>query len=50
MDAFSVVRLVGTVGIENTTRRNFKDLEGILGNAKALKRNNGNAKESFLGP
>src|ERR1700675_3170430 len=32
--------LVGAVGIENTTRRNFKDLEGMLGNAKALKRNN----------
>ena len=31
------------VGVENTTRRNFKDLEG-LGNAKALKRNNWECK------
>ncbi len=29
--------MVGAVGIENTTRRNFKDLEGMQGNAKALK-------------
>jgi hypothetical protein len=38
------------VGIENTTRRNFKDLEGMLGNAKALKRNNGECKGILIGP
>jgi hypothetical protein len=36
--------LVGAVGIENTTGRNFKDLEGMQGNAKALKRNNWECK------
>ena len=40
--------LVGAVGIESTTRRNFKDLEGMQGNAKALKGTIGNAKESLL--
>jgi len=29
--------LVGAVGIENNTGWNFKDLEGMLGNAKTLK-------------
>ena len=42
--------LVGAVGIENTTRRNFKDLEGMQGNAKALKRNNWECKGILNGP
>jgi hypothetical protein len=29
-------KLVGAVGIENNTGRNFKDLEEMLGNAKAF--------------
>jgi hypothetical protein len=36
--------LVGADGIENTTERNFKELEGMLGNAKAPKRNNRECK------
>ena len=36
--------------IENTTVRNFKELEGMLGNAKALKRNNGECKGILNGP
>jgi hypothetical protein len=32
------------VGIENTTVRNFKDLKGMLGNVKELKRNNWECK------
>jgi hypothetical protein len=28
-------KLIGAVGIENNTERNFKDLERMLGNAKA---------------
>ena len=31
--------LVGAVGIENNTARNFKSLRGIRKNAKSLKRN-----------
>jgi hypothetical protein len=42
--------LVGAVGIENTTVRNFKDSEGMLGNAKALKRNNWECKGILIGP
>ncbi len=42
--------MVGAVGIENTTGRNFKDLEGMLGNAKALKRNNRECKGILIGP
>jgi hypothetical protein len=44
------IGLVGAVGIENTTVRNFKDLEGMLGNAKALKRNNRECKGILIGP
>jgi len=42
--------LVGAVGIENNTGRNFKDLEGMLGNAKALIRNNWECKGILIGP
>jgi hypothetical protein len=42
--------LVGAVGIENTTGRNLKDLEGMRGNAKALKRNNRECKGILIGP
>jgi hypothetical protein len=42
--------MVGAVGIENTTVRNFKDLEEMLGNAKALKRNNWECKGILIGP
>jgi hypothetical protein len=42
--------LVGAVGIENNTDRNFKDLEEMRGNAKTLKRNNRKCKEILIGP
>jgi hypothetical protein len=42
--------MVGAVGIENTTGRNSKDLEGMLGNAKALKRSNRECKGILVGP
>jgi hypothetical protein len=42
--------LVGAVGIENNTEWNLKDLEEMLGNAKALKRNNGECKVILIGP
>ncbi len=42
--------MVGAVGIENTTGRNFKELEGMLGNAKALKRNKRACKGILTGP
>ena len=46
-----ICKLAGAVRIENNADRNFKDLEEMLGSAKALKRNNiGNAKESLLAP
>jgi hypothetical protein len=38
------------VGIENNTKRNFKDLEGMMGNAKALIRNNRECKGILIGP
>jgi hypothetical protein len=47
---FQSVRLVGAVGIENTTERNFKELEGMLGNAKVLKRNNREGIGILIGP
>ena len=42
--------MVGAVGIENNSEWNFKDLEEMLGNAKALIRNDKDAKESLLAP
>jgi hypothetical protein len=42
--------LVGAVGIENNNIWNFKDLEEMPGNAKALKRNNRECKEILIGP
>ena len=56
MSYFSIVvkingeRLVGAVGIENNNIWNFKDLEEMPGNAKALKRNNRECKEILIGP
>ena len=47
---FQSVRLVRAVGIENTTGRNFKDLYGMQGNAKALKSNNWECKGILIGP
>ena len=38
------------MGVENTTGRNFKELEGMLGNAKALKRNDRECKAILIGP
>ena len=38
------------MGIENNTERNLKDLEEMLGNAKSLKRNNRECKETLIGP
>jgi hypothetical protein len=38
------------VGVENNTGRNFKDLEEMRGNAKALKRNNRECKGILIGP
>jgi hypothetical protein len=42
--------LVGAVGIENNTAWYFKDLEEMMGSAKALKRNNGEPKGILIGP
>jgi hypothetical protein len=42
--------LVGAVGIENTTERNFKELEEMQGSAKELKRNNRECKGILIGP
>ena len=42
--------MAGAVGIENNADRNFKDLEEMLGNGKALKRNNGECKGILIGP
>jgi hypothetical protein len=42
--------MVGAAGIENNTGRNFKDLEEMRGNAKALKRNNRECKGILIGP
>ena len=42
--------LVGVVGVENNTDRNFKDLEKMLGNAKALKRNDEESDGILIGP
>ncbi len=42
--------MVGAVGIENNTDRNFKDLEEMLGSAKTLKRNNRECKGILIGP
>jgi hypothetical protein len=41
--------MVGAVGIENTAGRNFKELEGMLGNAKALKSNDRECKGILIG-
>ena len=38
------------MGIENNTERNFKDLGGMMGNAKALIRNNRECKGILIGP
>ena len=38
------------MGVENNSDRNFKDLEEMLGCAKALKRNNRECKEILIGP
>ena len=38
------------VQVENTTGWNFKDLEGMQGNAKALKRNNWQCEGILIGP
>jgi hypothetical protein len=43
-------KLVGAVGIESNTDRNFKDLEEMLGNAKGLKRNNEEFCGILIGP
>src|SRR5467141_3592956 len=44
------IGLVGAVGIENTTERNLKELEEMLGSAKELKRNNRECKGILIGP
>ena len=44
------IALVGAVGIENNTDWNFKDLEEMLGNAKALKRNGKESDGILIGP
>jgi hypothetical protein len=38
------------VGVENNTDWNLKDLEEMLGSAKALKRNNRKCKGILIGP
>ena len=42
--------MVGAVGIENTTERNLKELEEMLGSAKELQRNNRKCKGILIGP
>lgn len=42
--------MVGAVGIENNTERNFMDLEETLRSAKTLKRNNREHREILIGP
>jgi hypothetical protein len=42
--------LVGAVGIENKDDRNFKELRGIRGNAKSLKRSNRARKGILIAP
>ena len=42
--------MVGAVGIENNSEWNFKDLEEMLGNAKALIRNDKECKGILIGP
>jgi hypothetical protein len=44
------VRLVGAVGIENNDGRDFKDLRGMQGNTKLLKRDDGERKEILIAP
>jgi hypothetical protein len=43
-------KLVGAVGIENNNSWDFKDLQEMLGNAKSLKRNNGEHEGILIGP
>jgi hypothetical protein len=38
------------VGVENITVQNLKDLEGMLGNTKSLKRNNRKCKGILIVP
>jgi hypothetical protein len=42
--------LVEAVGIENNNVRNFKELEGMRGNAKSLKRNKRARKGILIAP
>jgi hypothetical protein len=42
--------LVGAVGIENNTHRNFKDLQGMRGAFKSLKRNDEGCSETLSAP
>jgi hypothetical protein len=44
------VVLVGAVGIENNDVRNFKELRGIRGNAKSLKKNKRARKGVLIAP
>jgi hypothetical protein len=44
------MRTPGAVGIENNIDWNFKDLEEMLGKAKALKRNNREHQGILIGP
>lgn len=43
-------KLVGAVGIENNADWDFKDLEEMLGSAKALKRNDEESEGILIGP
>jgi hypothetical protein len=42
--------MVGAVGIENNTDRNFRDLEEMPGSVKALRRNNRECRGILIGP
>jgi hypothetical protein len=42
--------MVGAVGIENNADWNFKNVEEMLGSAKALKRNNRECEGILIGP
>lgn len=46
----SISYIVGAVGIENNDGRSFKDLEEMLRNAKALKRNDKECEGILIGP
>jgi hypothetical protein len=47
---FCLLGLVGAVGIENNSTRNFKDLEEMHRSVRTLKRHNAERKGILIGP